>query len=85
MRRRPHDGGLVCISGGDPLNLCGTLLPGDKVPALAGNRSLFRDGAPVANVIGGQISYLSAPGAERDCCTRTWSGATSARWQGQRR
>ncbi|HEX7986697.1 MAG TPA: DEAD/DEAH box helicase, partial [Duganella sp.] len=27
MRRRPHDGGFVCISGVDPLNLCGTLLP----------------------------------------------------------
>jgi ATP-dependent Lhr-like helicase len=66
VRRRPHDGGLVCISGVDPLNLCGTLLPGDKVPALAGNRILFRDGLPVATVIAGKISYLSDPGAERE-------------------
>jgi ATP-dependent Lhr-like helicase len=62
MRRRPHDGGLVCISGIDPLNLCGTLLPGDKVPALAGNRLLFQDGAPVATMVAGKFHYLQAGG-----------------------
>ena len=66
MRRREHDGTLVCISGVDPLNLCGTLLPGEKVPALAGNRILFRDGVAVAAIAGGKISYLEEPGAERD-------------------
>jgi ATP-dependent Lhr-like helicase len=66
VRRRPPDAGLVCISGVDPLNLCGTLLPGDKVPALAGNRILFRDGLPVATIIAGKIDYLSDPGAERE-------------------
>jgi ATP-dependent Lhr-like helicase len=66
VRRRPHDGGLVCLSGVDPLNLCGTLLPGDKVPALAGNRILFRDGLPVATIIAGKIGYLTDPGAERE-------------------
>lgn len=66
VRRRPHDGALVCLSGIDPLNLCGTLLPGDKVPALGGNRILFRDGLPVAQVVAGKISYLGNPGAERE-------------------
>jgi ATP-dependent Lhr-like helicase len=66
VRRRAHDGSLVCISGVDPLNLCGTLLPGDKVAALAGNRILFRDGLPVATIIAGKIGYLSDPGAERE-------------------
>jgi ATP-dependent Lhr-like helicase len=66
VRRRPHDANLVCISGVDPLNLCGTLLSGDKVPALAGNRILFRDGLPVATIVAGKICYLSAPGAERE-------------------
>ncbi|MET0319404.1 MAG: DEAD/DEAH box helicase [Duganella sp.] len=61
MRRRAPDGGYVCISGIDPLNLCGTLLRGDKVPALAGNRVLFRDGAPVATHIAGKIRYAGAP------------------------
>jgi ATP-dependent Lhr-like helicase len=66
VRRRPHDGSLVCISGVDPLNLCGTLLPGDKVPALAGNRILFRDGVAAATVIAGKIDYLADPGIERE-------------------
>lgn len=66
MRRREHDGTLVCISGVDPLNLCGTLLPGEKVPALAGNRILFRDGVPVATIVGGKIGYLEEPGADRE-------------------
>jgi ATP-dependent Lhr-like helicase len=57
MRRRAHDGSYVCISAVDPLNLCGTLLPGDKVPALAGNRVLFRDGAMIATQIGGKFHY----------------------------
>ncbi len=63
VRRRPHDGGMVCVSGVDPLNLCGTLLAGEKVPALAGNRVLFRDGLAVATMIGGALSYLEQPGA----------------------
>ncbi len=66
MRRRPQDGGLVCISGVDPLNLCGTLLPGEKVPALAGNRILFRDGLPVSTIVAGKISYLVEPGTARE-------------------
>ncbi|MBV7534173.1 DEAD/DEAH box helicase [Duganella sp. sic0402] len=63
MRRRPHDGGYVCISAVDPLNLCGTLLPGDKVPALAGNRVLFQDGLPVATQIGGKFHYEAKAGS----------------------
>ncbi|RJG14878.1 DEAD/DEAH box helicase [Massilia cavernae] len=66
VRRRPQDGSLVCISGVDPLNLCGTLLVGDKVPALAGNRILFRDGLPVATIVAGKIGYLQDPGVERE-------------------
>jgi ATP-dependent Lhr-like helicase len=70
VRRRPHDGSLVCVSGVDPLNLAGTLLPGDKVPALAGNRVAFRDGMPVATMIAGKIQYLieaeAATAADRE-------------------
>jgi ATP-dependent Lhr-like helicase len=67
MRRRPPDGALVLVSGVDPLNLAGTLLPGDKVPALAGNRLLFRDGTPVATLIAGKFHYFDSPApAERE-------------------
>ncbi|WP_231752918.1 DEAD/DEAH box helicase [Burkholderia sp. TSV86] len=57
IRRRPAEGLMLRISGADPLNLTGTLLPGERVPALAGNRILFRDGVPVASLVGGQFVY----------------------------
>ena len=57
LRRQPGDGQYVCVTGADPLNLAGTLLPGDKVPALAGNRVLFRDGVPVASLVSGAFHY----------------------------
>ncbi|SFW76360.1 MULTISPECIES: DEAD/DEAH box helicase [Pseudomonas] len=53
-RRRPTDGSLVAVCGVDPLNLAGTLLPGAKVPALASNRLVYRDGLPVAAQIAGK-------------------------------
>jgi ATP-dependent Lhr-like helicase len=61
MRRRPHDGTLVAISAIDPLNLSGTVLSGDKVPALSGNRILFRDGVAVATQASGKFNYLQSP------------------------
>jgi ATP-dependent Lhr-like helicase len=60
VRRTPLDGSLVRLSGVDPLNLCGTLLPGEKIPALAGNRVLFRDGLPIAALIAGKMQNLAA-------------------------
>jgi ATP-dependent Lhr-like helicase len=57
VRRRPQDGAIVCVSGADPLNLAGTLLPGQKVPAVPGNRLLYRDGLPVAALVAGKIEH----------------------------
>jgi ATP-dependent Lhr-like helicase len=57
VRKRPLDGALIRVSGSDPLNLAGTLLPGAKVPALAGNRVLYRDGVPVAAMSAGQPEF----------------------------
>ncbi|MGY2441198.1 DEAD/DEAH box helicase [Pseudomonas sp. SDO52101_S400] len=54
VRRRPPDGGLIAVCGVDPLNLAGTLLPGAKVPALASNRLVYRDGLPVAAEVAGK-------------------------------
>lgn len=64
VRRRPPSGELIRVSGSDPLNLAGTLLPGEKVPALAGNRLLYRDGVPVAARVAGKIVFLE--GVEDD-------------------
>ncbi|MFZ6048588.1 DEAD/DEAH box helicase [Pseudomonas sp. CR3202] len=58
VRKRPLDGCLVSLSACDPLNLLGTLLSGGKVPALAGNRLLYRDGVPVATLVAGKVALL---------------------------
>ncbi|TPG09859.1 DEAD/DEAH box helicase [Rhodanobacter glycinis] len=58
VRQRADDGELVCLSGSDPLNLVGTVLVGDKVPALAGSHVLYRDGAAIAALIGGKAAPL---------------------------
>ena len=47
MRRRGETGTLISLSGADPLNLAGILTPGPKLPALTGNRVLYRDGVPI--------------------------------------
>ena len=49
---------FVSVSGADPLNLVGVILPGAKVPALAGNRVLYLDGIAVAALIGGAVQWL---------------------------
>ena len=61
VRQRDHDGTLACVSGCDPLNLVGTLLAGDKVPAVPGSRVLYRDGVPVAAHIAGKFVPLAEP------------------------
>jgi ATP-dependent Lhr-like helicase len=58
MRRRAHDGQWVSLSAADPLNLIGILTPGARLPALTGNRLLYRDGVPVAVYCGGEVKFL---------------------------
>jgi ATP-dependent Lhr-like helicase len=57
VRKRPPDSSLIAVSGVDPLNLAGTLLPGAKVPAVVGNRLVYRDGIPIAAIIAGKPHY----------------------------
>src|SRR5581483_12049645 len=37
----------IRISGADPLNLVGVILPGERVPAVQSTYVVFRDGVPV--------------------------------------
>ncbi len=60
IRRRERDETLISVSGADPLNLCGILTPGPKLPALTGNRVVFRAGVPIAVFAGGKQHYLEA-------------------------
>ena len=60
VRRRQDNGALLSISGADPLNLSGILTPGPKLPALTGNRAVYRDGLPIALLSGGRERYFEA-------------------------
>jgi ATP-dependent Lhr-like helicase len=60
-RRQPMTGELIAVSGADPLNLTGVVLPGAKVPALTGNRIVYRDGAPIATLISGEMKWIESP------------------------
>ncbi|HEY7886924.1 MAG TPA: DEAD/DEAH box helicase [Steroidobacteraceae bacterium] len=58
IRRRPRERESVSLSAADPLNLLGMLTPGARLPALAGNRVLYRDGLPLATLAGGEVRFL---------------------------
>ena len=51
---------LICVSGADPLNLVGLLVPGPKVPALASNRVLYRNGIAIGVLITDEVQWLQA-------------------------
>ncbi|MCX7513279.1 DEAD/DEAH box helicase [Frateuria sp. STR12] len=70
VRQRPPSQQLVCVSGSDPLNLVGTVLTGDKLPALAGTRVLYEDGVPVAALVANKPQFLQDA-----------DGATQQRWR----
>ncbi|MCQ4296443.1 DEAD/DEAH box helicase [Pseudomonas stutzeri] len=58
VRKRPLTGEMLAVSAVDPLNQLGALLPGSKVPALATNRILYRDGTPLAVLVAGKPQWL---------------------------
>jgi ATP-dependent Lhr-like helicase len=45
-RRRKPDGEAITISAADPLNLCGIIIAGERVPAIGSTLMTFRDGVP---------------------------------------
>jgi ATP-dependent Lhr-like helicase len=58
MRRKPPMEAYVSVSAADPLNLIGILTPGARLPSLAGNRLLFRDGLPMATLAAGEVRFI---------------------------
>jgi ATP-dependent Lhr-like helicase len=58
VRRKPYSRQDVAISAADPLNLVGLLTPGARLPALTGNRVLYRDGVPIAVFSAGETRFL---------------------------
>ncbi|NIN10137.1 MAG: DEAD/DEAH box helicase [Gemmatimonadales bacterium] len=65
VRKRESTGQLVGLSGADPMNLTGIVTPGERIPALATNRVLYRDGVPIAALEGGKIRPLADYDAAR--------------------
>jgi ATP-dependent helicase Lhr and Lhr-like helicase len=59
VRRLEKTSEMVALSAADPLNLVGIVTPEGRVPALAGNRVLFRDGVPIAALEGGEPRRLA--------------------------
>jgi ATP-dependent Lhr-like helicase len=55
IRKRPRDGETVVLSGADPLNLVGVVLPGPRIPAVATNSVSYTDG-----VVAGAVAGLTA-------------------------
>jgi ATP-dependent Lhr-like helicase len=75
-RNADKAGKLTAVSGADPLNLAGVLLPGPKVPALYSNRVVFRDGIAMAALVSGEVQYFEKLDPEqawelRNLLTRT--------------
>jgi ATP-dependent Lhr-like helicase len=44
-RKRERTGEMVRLSGVDPLNLVGTVVPGARIPAVRTQTVVYRDGA----------------------------------------
>ncbi len=64
LRRQQPRGQYSRISACDPLNLAGILTPGPRIPAVFGNRVIYRDGVPVAAIENGETRILSQVEAE---------------------
>jgi ATP-dependent helicase Lhr and Lhr-like helicase len=56
--RKEGDDSLLAVSAADPLNLLGIAVPGDRLPALASNRLLWRGGVPAATLVSGEVTIL---------------------------
>jgi ATP-dependent Lhr-like helicase len=73
LRAARHAGNAsaeIVISAADPLNLTGILTPGERVPALARNRVLYRNGIPLAAFHGGEFRWLGAADAAGEWSAR---------------
>lgn len=60
VRRRGGDAEELAIAAADPLNLCGIVTPGPRLPPGPRNRVLYRGGVPVAMCIAGEVQWLVA-------------------------
>ncbi|MGH7507502.1 MAG: Lhr family helicase, partial [Longimicrobiales bacterium] len=77
-RKQPATGRIIAISAADPLNLTGLITPEARVPALARNRVLYRDGVPLAALEGGEVRRLAGAADVDDETIRVALGRRAA-------
>jgi ATP-dependent helicase Lhr and Lhr-like helicase len=71
IRRKAPAGLYVKIAACDPLNLAGILTPGPRIPAVLGNKIIYRDGVPVAAIDNRQVIIMpQAEASERPLLER---------------
>ncbi len=71
LRKAEPTGVEICLSAADPLNLVGTVLAGTRIGAVSGQRILYRDGVPIAALIGGEFKALIDMSSEEAWRART--------------
>ena len=59
VRRLDAGGEMVAIDASDPLNLIGTIVPGDRIPLSARERILLRDGIPIAKQSDREVRFIA--------------------------
>ncbi len=64
IRQQTRDETLLVLSAADPLCLAGIITPGQRLPALTGNRVLYRGGVPVALLAGQAVEFLTESGED---------------------
>jgi ATP-dependent Lhr-like helicase len=65
LREQPARVEVVVVSASDPLNLAGTITPGARIPAQAGSRVAYVNGAVVADCRAGRVTWHAG-------CTEEW-------------
>ncbi len=58
-RRADASGEMIAIEASDPLNLVGTIIPGDRIPLSSRQRILLRDGLPIATQSEREVRFIA--------------------------
>ena len=66
IRKQADPEEICAVSAADPLNLVGIITPGPKLPALPGNRILYKAGVPLAVLTGKEMRWLGQHSEEDD-------------------
>ena len=82
VRKQAHDEEFCVVSAADPLNLVGIITPGPKLPALPGNRVLYKNGVPLAVMTGKDMRWLNEQNQEDewDIKNRLLRRSAHAQW-----